>query len=120
MEIPRHSQLPAKQEALFKTIEKVCNAILRRKGLLPTNMKIELDYYQWASNRLFNHASQTTTERITFIIQRHDPFVRYKAIAHECNSILNMLHRGLGIKGGEITEVQMRKKVIIDVEFVSP
>ena len=117
MEIPRHSQLPAKQEALFKTIEKVCNGILRRKGLLPSNMKIELDYYQWASNRLFKHASQNTTERITFIIQRHDPFVRYKAIARECISILNMLHRGLCIKGGEITEVQLRRKVIIDVEF---
>jgi hypothetical protein len=118
MEIPRHSQLTAKQEALFKTIEKVCNGILRRKGLLPTNMNIELDFYQWASNRLFNHASQTTTERITFIIQRHDPFVRYKGIAVECVSILNMLHRGLGIKGGEITEVQLRRKVIIDVEFI--
>jgi hypothetical protein len=118
MEIPRHSQLPAKQEALFKTIEKVCNGILRRKGLLPTNMKIELDYYQWASNRLFNFAAKTTTERITFIIHRNDTFVRYKAIARECISILNMLHRGLCIKGGEITEVQMRKKVVIDVEFI--
>lgn len=119
MELSRHSQLPAKQEALFRTIEKVCNAILRRKGLLPTNMKIELDYYQWASNRLFNYAAKTTTERITFIIQRHDPFVRYRAIARECISILNMLHRGLGIKGGEIAEVQLRRKVIIDVEFVN-
>jgi hypothetical protein len=118
MEIPRHSQLPAKQEALFKTIEKVCNGILRRKGLLPPNMNIELDFYQWASNRLFTHSSKTTIERITFIIQRHDPFVRYKGIAFECISILNMLHRGLGIKGGEITEVQIRRKVAIDVEFI--
>jgi hypothetical protein len=118
MEIPRHSQLPAKQEALFKTIEKVCNGILRRKGLLPPNMNIELDYCQWASNRLFAHSSKTTVERITFIIQRHDPFVRYKGIALECISILNMLHRGLGIKGGEITEVQIRRKVTIDVEFI--
>jgi hypothetical protein len=118
MEIPRHSQLTAKQEALFKTIEKVCNGILRRKGLLPMNINIELDFYQWASNRLFTNASKTTVERITFIIQRHDPFVRYKAISIECISILNMLHRGLGIKGGEITEVQLRRKVIIDVEFI--
>jgi hypothetical protein len=29
-----------------------------------------------------------------------------------------MLHRGLGIKGGEITEVQLRRKVIIDVGFI--
>lgn len=118
MEIPRHSQLPAKQEALFKTIEKVCNGILRRKGLLPPNMNIELDFYQWASNRLFTHSSKTTIERITFIIRGHDPFVRYKGIAFECISILNMLHRGLGIRGGEITEVQLRRKVIIDEEFV--
>lgn len=118
MELPRHSQLTSNQEALFKTIEKVCNGILRRKGLLPMNINIELDFYQWASNRLFTNASKTTVERITFIIQRHDPFVRYKAIAVECISILNMLHRGLGIRGGEITEVQIRRKVSIDVEFI--
>jgi hypothetical protein len=118
MEIPRHSQLPAKQEALLKTIEKVGNGILRQKGLLPTNMSIELDFYQWASNRLVTHSSKTTIECITFIIKGHDPFVRYKTIAIECVSILNMIHRGLGIKGGEITEVQIRRKVTFDVEFI--
>jgi hypothetical protein len=30
-----------------------------------------------------------------------------------------MLHRGLGIRGGEITEVQIRKKVNIDIEFTN-
>jgi hypothetical protein len=99
IELQVHSQLPAKQEALFKTIEKVCNGILRRKGMLSTNIKIELDFCQLASNRLFNYASQTRTERITFIVQRHALFVRYKAIDRECISILDMLHRGLCIKG---------------------
>jgi hypothetical protein len=93
-----------------------------------SNLKLTLIGPHLLQNSIPKLRDRKTTQLLTcrlselkthtiFPVQRHDPFVRYKAISIECVSILKMLHRGLGIRGVEITEVKLRRKTIIDVEF---
>jgi hypothetical protein len=117
MKLSRNNLLNDKQNETFFIIQKVVNAILHRKGILPLNVNMELDYFQWASNRLFYQASRTSIERITLVSSSHFQIDNIQ-FRNECKRWLNLMHRSLGIKGAEVSVVQVRRKLAFDVEFI--
>jgi hypothetical protein len=117
MEIPPNvSFLPQKQQQLFLTIQKVANAIMKKKGLIPDSMEIKLDYYMWASNRLFANINGDVVERITLESGTQD-LISLGPLCDEYKRLLNILHRSMGIKGQEINKIQVRRKLRIKVRF---
>jgi hypothetical protein len=116
MELPRYSQIPEKEQTHFLIISKVINRILKKKKIIPENVDVELDFFQWASNRLYPN-EKFSRERITIISHPLSDHLDYKLICSEYVTLINQIQKGLGYVNSRVVKISYRTKMAIDVEF---
>jgi hypothetical protein len=116
MNLPRHSQISEKDQAHYLTISKVINRILKKKNVIPENVDVELDFFQWASNRLYTN-EKFCRERITIISFPISNQLNYKLICKEYLHLLNLMNKGLGYINSQVVKITYRKEMAIIVDF---
>jgi hypothetical protein len=108
METPKKTITP---EQLHPIVEKVLNSVLRKMKVLGNAARINIDYNQWVSNHYTYTSAKEMTERLTIYICSAEDNTNINDLKKASVNWLNIIHRGLGIKRGEIKKVVIRKRI---------